>query len=837
MKKFSKISTVVLVLLLLASLFVACDTSQDEKPSDTQEHVHTFEQSFSNDSEYHWHKATCEHVNEVSGKERHKFNAGVLNADGTEKVFTCTVCRYTKNVKVEKEEVKATVKQSKIDLSTFRVNIPEGTKYLGITTKKNGAKTSSDSDNPEVSQYLSAFSDFNELINKEITFSQIRKVFLKHEMIPTYIETTETVVTDRPIYEMVEDPQTGEMIQKTDENGQPVQAKDENGNLLFETEEIVKREIVGEEYKKLFSYDVDGDIKHAIHETVDGIVKYYAADSYGNAILSDGERVQVALPKEGVDWQYVYEKDSQNNELYLRDSEGGYVFADELEEDKIDPKEKLVEVSIEESQDTFALDIIKLKVVNNFAFICFSIPIPDKCYYGGTYTIEEADGTITRFTSKDLPTRKDESNAATYDSVDYYTNRFVQSYVLDTTTGKIYPLGNESASYNLDEIDEFGMAMMGSKKYEIRLDENGVNLTLRDISSNIVDYEGNNALAVYKDRNGIIYVKESYENRVKTDIVHYDNINVTFVYYSLYFDGGYEEWKAPAFVFDLKNNAYSFKDGKLKMVIGYDKTTNQLKYSDKDYSQTQERLRIRPLKEGTNFYDSVEDMFFLNGKLFSLTTIRHLAIYRTRLHSYLICDVNGIEEGKYITKLFVSFDSQHDTVITDIVAYNIEKYSDNYNDRMEKILSYAYNDGIIFINPNLGELRIIYIKSKDFLTAEEMKNWKRVDSSIAACYPLLGKNIYYKDITLQYNGDNFDVNDGNTIQKIELPVINYDNNSILFKLIGNRTQYGVGIYCFSLDLEGSLPDIVICYNTADEATIKREPQKDTSYIITISPIN
>ena len=837
MKKFSKISTVVLVLLLLASLFVACDTSQGEKPNDTQEHVHTFEQSFSNDSEYHWHKATCEHVNEVSGKERHKFNAGVLNADGTEKVFTCTVCRYTKSVKVEKEEVKTTVKQSKIDLSTFRVNIPEGAKYLGITTKKNGAKTSSDSDTPEVSQYLSAFSDFNELINKEITFSQIRKVFLKHEMIPTYIETTETVVTDRPIYELVEDPQTGEMIQKTDENGQPVQAKDENGNLLFETEEIVKREIVGEEYKKLFSYDVDGDIKHAIHETVDGIVKYYAADADGTAILSDGERVQVALPKEGVDWQYVYEKDSQDNELYLRDSEGGCVFADELEEDEIDPKEKLVEVSIEESQDTFALDIIKLKVVNNFAFICFSIPIPDKCYYGGTYTIEEADGTITRFTSKDLPTRKDESNAATYDSVDYYTNRFVQSYVLDTTTGKIYPLGNGSASYNLDEIDEFGMATMGSKKYEIRLDENGVNLTLRDISSNIVDYEGNNALAVYKDRNGIIYVKESYENRVKTDIVHYDNINVTFVYYSLYFDGGYEEWKAPAFVFDLKNNAYSFKDGKLKMVIGYDKTTNQLKYSDKDYSQTQERLRIRPLKEGTNFYDSVEDMFFLNGKLFSLTTIRHLAIYRTRLHSYLICDVNGIEEGKYITKLFVSFDSQHDTVITDIVAYNIEKYSDNYNDRMEKILSYAYNDGIIFINPNLGELRIIYIKSKDFLTAEEMKNWKRVDSSIAACYPLLGKNIYYKDITLQYNGDNFDVNDGNTIQKIELPVINYDNNSILFKLIGNRTQYGVGIYYFSLDLEGSLPDIVICYNTADEATIKREPQKDTSYIITISPIN
>ena len=832
MKKFSKISTVVLVLLLLVSLFVACDVSQDEKPNDTQEHVHTFEQSFSNDSVYHWHKATCEHVNEVSGKERHKFNAGALNADGTEKVFTCTVCRYTKNVKVEKEEVKTTVKQSKIDLSTFRVNIPEGTKYLGITTKKNGAKTSSDSDTPEVSQYLSAFSDFNELINKEITFSQIRKVFLKHEMIPTYIETTETVVTDRPIYELVEDPQTGEMIQKTDENGQPVQAKDENGNLLFEAEEIVKREIVGKEYKKLFSYDVDGNIKHAIHETVDGIVKYYAADSDGNTILSDGERVQVALPKEGVDWQYFYEKDSQNNELYLRNSEGGYVFADELEEDEIDPKEKLVEVSIEESQDTFALDIIKLKVVNNFAFICFSIPIPDKCYYGGTYTIEEADGTITRFTSKDLPIRKNESNAATYDSVDYYTNRFVQSYVLDTTTGKIYPLGNGSASYNLDEIDEFGMAMMGSKKYEIRLDEDGVNLTLRDISSKIVDYEGNNALAVYKDRNSIIYVKESYENRTLVDVVHYNNINVTFVYYSIKTNMIYDKWYTPPFVFDLKNNAYSFKDGKLKMVIGYDKASNQLKYSDKDYSETNEKLQLRSFAEGMEYSNTIKEVFVLNSKLYILTNTGHPSATLSGQYSYLISNVKTITLDKTIVSICIGFYLPSDSCITAIVAYG-----NNDLLLMEKVYTYAYNNGIIVINTNNGMLRIVYIKSGDFLTKEERLSWKIVDSSIGENFPESGENVYYKDITLEYKGNILDVNDGNTIQKIELPVINYENNSILFKLIGRRSENNTGIYYFSLDLEGNLPDKVICYNTADEATIKREPQKDTSYIITISPIN
>lgn len=123
------------------------------------------------------------------------------------------------------------------------------------------------------------------------------------------------------------------------------------------------------------------------------------------------------------------------------------------------------------------------------------------------------------------------------------------------------------------------------------------------------------------------------------------------------------------------------------------------------------------------------------------------------------------------------------------------------------------------------------------MTAEEKSKWKLVDNSIGRNFPDSGDNIYYKDIILEYNGSILDVNDGNTIQKIEIPVINSENNSILFKLIGRRSEENTGVYYFSLDLEGNLPEKVTCYNTSDEATIKRAPKKDTSYIISISPIN
>lgn len=837
MKKttISKIFIITLILVMMTSILVACDFNSRKDPGgdptpDVHVHTHTFSQAWENDSTYHWHKATCEHSTEVSGKEKHKFGNGVLNSAGTEKTFTCTVCQYSKTEVVQ--QVKATVKQSKVNLSTFKVNIPAGTKYLGITTKT-GAVAAADSDSPKVRQYLSAFSDFDELINKEITFSQVRKVFLTHVMIDTYTERVEIVTTEEPIYEMVEDPNNpGQLIEKLDENGQPIQAKDENGNLLFKTEEVIHKEKLGTEYKKLFSYKVDGVQSYAIHETTDGNVKYYAADETGKAILVNNERQEVTLPEEN-DWNYVYELDASGKEIPRQernaDNIEDYVYADTVPEGELDKKEKIVEVTIVKSQDTFALDIIKLKVVNNFAFICFAIPVPDECYLGGVYTIEEADGTITRFTATDLPERKTEANADKYDSVDYYTNRFVQSYILDTNTGKIYALGEN----NLDEVDEFGMALIGNKKYEIRLDdEDKVTLTLRDISKNIVDYEGNSALAVYKDKNGIIYVKESYENRTLVDVVHYNNINITFVYYSIKTDSIYNKWYTPPFVFDYKNNAYSFIDGQLKMVIGYNKETNKLIYSDKDYAITSEKLKLRSFAEGMEYSNTIKEVFILNSKLYVLTNIGHPSATLKGQYSYLISNVKTITLDKTIVSICIGLHLPSDSCITSIIAYG-----NNNLALMEKVYTYLYNDGIVVINTNNNALRIVYIKSGDFLTEEEKLVWKKVDDTIGKNFPQSGENVYYKDIELEYKGNILNVNDGATIQKIEVPVINSENNSILFKLIGRRSEDNTGVYYFSLDLEGNLPEKVTCYNTSDEATIKRAPKKDTSYIISISPIN
>lgn len=61
------------------------------------EHQHTFSTAWMGNTTYHWHPATCEHTNVVSGLGEHVWNQGVVtqwashNAPG-QKVFTCTVC-------------------------------------------------------------------------------------------------------------------------------------------------------------------------------------------------------------------------------------------------------------------------------------------------------------------------------------------------------------------------------------------------------------------------------------------------------------------------------------------------------------------------------------------------------------------------------------------------------------------------------------------------------------------------------------------------------------------------------------------------------------------------
>ena len=64
-------------------------------------HQHTFSTAWQGNSTYHWHPATCEHTNVVSGLGEHQWNTGVVNVWPThtttgQKTYTCTVCGMTK---------------------------------------------------------------------------------------------------------------------------------------------------------------------------------------------------------------------------------------------------------------------------------------------------------------------------------------------------------------------------------------------------------------------------------------------------------------------------------------------------------------------------------------------------------------------------------------------------------------------------------------------------------------------------------------------------------------------------------------------------------------------
>lgn len=72
---------------------------------DKLEHVHTFAtDAWTKDGTYHWHAATCTHVDEVSDKAEHDYDAGVelSSNDGIKTMkYTCETCGYEKEGTVD----------------------------------------------------------------------------------------------------------------------------------------------------------------------------------------------------------------------------------------------------------------------------------------------------------------------------------------------------------------------------------------------------------------------------------------------------------------------------------------------------------------------------------------------------------------------------------------------------------------------------------------------------------------------------------------------------------------------------------------------------------------
>lgn len=95
MKKSLKVLIASSAIMLGVSLLAGCE----EKIPVSKIHEHTFSENWEASDSTHWHKATCEHTDVMSGVEDHKFGAWNTDKEPTQeaegsKSRICTVCQY-----------------------------------------------------------------------------------------------------------------------------------------------------------------------------------------------------------------------------------------------------------------------------------------------------------------------------------------------------------------------------------------------------------------------------------------------------------------------------------------------------------------------------------------------------------------------------------------------------------------------------------------------------------------------------------------------------------------------------------------------------------------------
>ena len=92
----------VLSAMVMSFVFAGCQVESDS-------HEHSFSKEWTSDETSHWHAATCEHTEEVSGKAEHTFGEWKTTLEPTEeadgkKERTCTVCSYKEEQSIAKLE-------------------------------------------------------------------------------------------------------------------------------------------------------------------------------------------------------------------------------------------------------------------------------------------------------------------------------------------------------------------------------------------------------------------------------------------------------------------------------------------------------------------------------------------------------------------------------------------------------------------------------------------------------------------------------------------------------------------------------------------------------------
>ena len=87
------------------SAFCSVCGEEDKIPDVGSKKEHTFEEEWSNNADYHWYRAICEHTNEKKDYGEHTWDDGIIVTPPTEetdgqKMLTCTACDKTKLVVV-----------------------------------------------------------------------------------------------------------------------------------------------------------------------------------------------------------------------------------------------------------------------------------------------------------------------------------------------------------------------------------------------------------------------------------------------------------------------------------------------------------------------------------------------------------------------------------------------------------------------------------------------------------------------------------------------------------------------------------------------------------------
>lgn len=132
-KSIRAILSVVFVLVLGATMLVACNKDKGEETPET----HTYSQAWSHDASEHWHQCTQDGHTDVADKAAHTWDEGTVTTKATftsdgEKTYTCTVCEKTKTETVTMEYIDVNFVKSDAEVQTkVRFTVAEaGTYYF-----------------------------------------------------------------------------------------------------------------------------------------------------------------------------------------------------------------------------------------------------------------------------------------------------------------------------------------------------------------------------------------------------------------------------------------------------------------------------------------------------------------------------------------------------------------------------------------------------------------------------------------------------------------------------------------------------------------------------------